>query len=229
MNFRLSCTSRTADSIAPRPRGAEHCRNRPRMSVTELAVQTDLWDQLLPSSWLLPDFWCCDAEALTRKQHQGRENLFGVFCTSTEVFGVFLKMQLLKRKLSCFPRVLESGWEHCNRSRLADVSGSVTRCSSLPVSCLSLPVDDAKVRLFWAILRKWKILWGEIRGEGKASRARCAGATYSKYPEKPGDQFVPVLYLLTSWKVAGLEFMQISRGFKQTETCLHLHVCFCST
>lgn len=97
----------------------------------------------------------------------------------------------------------EQAWR-CEQERL--------RCSSLPVSCPSLPVDDAKARWFWAIWRQ--ILSGEIRGGRKAP---AAGGTYSQDPGKPGDQFAPVLYLLTAWKVTGLEFMQV---FKQTMTCL---------
>lgn len=190
MNFRLSCTWCSADSTAPGPRCAEHRHHQPQTAATNSYCQLvceiscslppGLLLLLLPDSKAWQEAVPCSNSAPC--------------CTSTKTFALFLKMQILKRKVVSFPCVAGVWLEHCTGAGRGMRVGVSVRCWSLPVSCPSLPVDDAKARLFSAILRKWKILSGEIRGGKKASGAQCCRGTYCKHPEKSVDRFAPVLF-----------------------------------
>lgn len=176
MNFRLSCTWCNADSTAPGPRCAEHRHRQPQTAATKSQHQLvcEISCSLPPASLplLLPN---------SKAWQQTAPSNSGLCCTSTKTFALFIKTQLLKRsrkersrkersrKRSSFARAA-GAWP---QEQAGDASASSVRCWSLPVSCPSLPVDDAKARLFSAILRKWKILSGEIRSGKKASGAQC--------------------------------------------------------
>lgn len=192
MNFRLSCTWCSADSTAPGSRCAEHRHNQPQTAATKFVAPTGLWDQLLPSSWLLTPsaVWL---KGLTGSSTQVVLTLVSVVPTPERLL-CSLKCSFWREKLPVSLWCWNLAWaRHRSRQGRMRVGASV-RCWSLPVSCPSLPVDDAKARLFSAILRKWKILSGEIRGGKKASGAQCCRGTYCKHPENSADQFALVLF-----------------------------------
>lgn len=152
-------------------------------------IRSTNWSVRSAAPFLLPSYsFCCLTQRPDRKQHPGSNS--GLCCTSTKTFALFLKMQLLKRKTPSFPWDAGVWPEQCLGAGRGMRVGASVRCWSLPVSCQSLPVDDAKARLFSAILRKWKILSGEIQGGKKASGAQCCRGIYCKHPEKSADHFV---------------------------------------
>lgn len=125
------------------------------------------WDQWLLVLWL----GGLNKEAAS----QGREYVLWCLLHWYWNISIIPEMQLLKGRYPVSSVWL--GWVH-QAGISASGAGTQMRvgafpcCSNLTVSCPSLPVDDAKVRLFQAIWRKWKILSREIWAGRKASGAQ---------------------------------------------------------
>lgn len=122
---------------------------------------SDCGDKIPDTNWsvrsaapflLAPSSFCCATQRPDREQHPGSNS--GLCCTSTKAFALLLKTQLLKRKRSSFPCAAGAWLERCPGAGRGMRVGAAVHGCSLPVSCPSLPADDAKARLFSAILRK---------------------------------------------------------------------------
>lgn len=143
-NFRLSCTWCAADSTAARPLWLlwQNSQHKPLCEVS-----------------------CCLPPAFWLTSHAGTQRLsFG-----SKVEGVFILVPVVLHWDMCqipYNAASEESSILCSLSCWSQAGGTAAGagsqvppaafcgCSNLPVSCPSLPVDDAKARSFWVILRK---------------------------------------------------------------------------